>query len=31
LLKEDILDVYRNSIIYNIKKIDPNAVIWYRG
>jgi tetratricopeptide (TPR) repeat protein len=27
LLKEDILDIYRSSIIYNIKMIDPNAVI----
>jgi hypothetical protein len=27
LLKEDILDIYRSSIIYNIKMIDPNAAI----
>jgi hypothetical protein len=27
LLKQDILDIYRNAIIYNVKRIDPNAAI----
>jgi hypothetical protein len=27
LLKQDMLDIYRNAIIYNLKRIDPNAAI----